>query len=108
MLNKVYTYSFMVLTLLAGGGIFTQSVAQKKSKPAEEQFIAIPKSIEIDTSNIYRKVVSTKKVVFEPTDEFRFRDVVDRALNDRVQDLDLSERVRKVGEYFLGVPYVDR
>src|SRR5688572_26618519 len=106
MLNKVHTYGFIVLTLLAGGGIFTQSIAQKKGKPTEEQFIAVPSSIVVKNDTfIYKKVVPTKKVVFEPTDEFRFRDVVDRALNDRVQDLDLSERVRKVGEYFLGVPY---
>jgi hypothetical protein len=110
MLNKVLTYSFVVITLLAGGGIFTESIAQKKlvrksGTPTEET----PKTVwRIDTPVVYQKVVSSKKVAFEPADEHRFREVIDRALNDRVQDLELPERIRKVGEYFLGVPYVDK
>jgi hypothetical protein len=103
MLNKVQTYSFVVLLLLAGGGIFTQSIAQKKDKA-----VVVKPVYQIDTPVVYKKIVSTKKVVFEPTDENLFRDVIDRALNERVQDLDLSERVKKVGEYFLNVPYVEK
>jgi len=85
MLSKVHTYSVVVLLLLAGGGIFTQSIAQKKDKP-----VFVRPVYRIDTPVVYKKYVPAKKVIFEPTDENLFRDVVDRALNDRVQDLDLS------------------
>lgn len=102
MLSKVYIYCFSVLLLLAGGGIFTQSLAQKGKAPVPIYELVV------DTPVAYKKFVSNKKVIFEPTDEDLFRNVVNKALNERVQDLDLSERVRKVGEFFLGTPYVDK
>lgn len=86
------------MLLLAGGGVFTCSVAQKTNEQ---------KATDKTLDSTYKKFVSSKKVIFETEDETRFRDLVDKALNDRVQDLDLGQRVRKVGEYFLGTPYVD-
>lgn len=96
MLSKRVIYYIVVLLLASAGFIFSEAIAQRSE------------SVVLTDSIAYKKFVSSKKVVCDTSDETSFRNIVDKALNARFQDLDFGERVRKVGELFLGIPYVDK
>lgn len=92
MSSRFYLFIIGVLIISAGEGIFSQQGNA---------------SVVYDTV-VYKKFIPSKKVIFDSADEQRFRDIVDRALNKRYHDLDIGDRVRKVGELLLGTPYVDK